>query len=121
MGPHGHGALDEVAEPDQLAPWLALALWTYGSFTFGHVPYLELRFTIWQWLGAVAGINVHSVSDSDVGGILGDNPRFRYWYPAVTGGLRLLIVRETRSNLCLDYGVGKQGQHGFYLSFNEAF
>ena len=56
-----------------------------------------------------------------MGGILGDNPRFRYWYPAVTGGLRLLIVRETRSNLCLDYGVGTQGQHGFYVSFNEAF
>jgi len=148
-----HNAYLDLRTYHQLAPWLVLALWTYGSFTFGHVPYLELasngsdpneragrgyiqgrhigksllygeaefRFTIWQWLGAVAGVNVHSVSDSDVGGILGDNPRFRYWYPAVTGGLRLLIVRETRSNLCLDYGVGKQGQHGFYLSFNEAF
>jgi len=30
-------------------------------------------------------------------------------------------VRETHANLCLDYGVGLQGQHGFYLSFNEAF
>jgi hypothetical protein len=66
-------------------------------------------------------VNVHSVSDPDGGGILGDNPTFRYWYPAVTGGLRLLIVRETRSNLCLDYGVGREGQRGFYLSFNEAF
>ena len=148
-----HNVYLDLRTYHQLAPWLVLALWTYGSFTFGHVPYLELasngsdpneragrgyiqgrhigksllygeaefRFTIWQWLGAVAGVNVHSVSDSDVGGILGDNPRFRYWYPAVTGGLRLLIVRETRSNLCLDYGVGTQGQHGFYVSFNEAF
>jgi Omp85 superfamily domain len=137
----------------QLTRWLVLALWTYGSFTFGQVPYLELasngsdpneraargyvqgrhigksllygeaelRFTIWQWLGAVAGVNVHSVSEPDGRGILGDNPRFRYWYPAVTGGLRFLIVKETRSNLCLDYGVGKEGQRGFYLSFNEAF
>ncbi len=66
-------------------------------------------------------MNVHSVSQPDERAILGDELRFQYWYPAVTGGLRLLIVRETRSNLCLDYGVGKQGQHGFYLSFNEAF
>jgi len=27
---------------NQLAPWLVLALWTYGTFTFGHVPYLDL-------------------------------------------------------------------------------
>ena len=66
-------------------------------------------------------MNVHSVTGSSGRGILGDKLHFEYWYPAVTGGLRLLIVRETRSNLCLDYGVGKQGQHGFYLSFNEAF
>jgi hypothetical protein len=136
-----------------LSPWLVLALWTYGSFTLGQVPYLglasngsdpneraargyvqgrhigksllygeaELRFVIWQWLGAVAGVNVHSVSDPSAHGIFGDNPRFRYWYPAVTAGLRLLIVRETHSNLCLDYGVGLQGQKGFYVSFNEAF
>jgi hypothetical protein len=148
-----HNAYLDLRSYHQLAPWLVLALWTYGSFTFGRVPYLELasngsdpneraargyiqgrhigksllygeaefRFTIWQWLGAVAGVNVHSVSDPDGRGIVGDNPIFRYWYPAVTGGLRLLIVRETRSNLCLDYGIGRLGQRGFYLSFNEAF
>jgi hypothetical protein len=136
-----------------LAPWLVLALWTYGTFTFGHVPYLDLasngsdpnersargyiqgrhigksllygeaefRFVIWQWLGAVAGVNVHSVTGSHGAGILGDKLHFEHWYPAVTGGLRLLIVRETHANLCVDYGVGLQGQHGFYVSFNEAF
>jgi hypothetical protein len=148
-----HNVYVDLRSYHPLAPWLVLALWTYGSFTFGHVPYLdlasngsdpneragrgyvqgrhigksllygeaELRFVIWEWLGAVAGANIHSVSDPDGRGIFGDNPRFRYWYPAVTGGLRLLIVRETHANLCLDYGVGIQGQHGFYLSFNEAF
>ena len=151
--PLPHDVYLDLRSYHQLAPWLVLALWTYGSFTFGHVPYLdlasngsdsneragrgyvrgrhigksllygeaELRFVIWEWLGAVAGANVHSISDPDGHGIFGDNPRFRYWYPAVTGGLRLLIVRETHANLCLDYGVGKQGQQGFYLSFNEAF
>ena len=146
-----HNAFLDLRTYHQLTPWMVLALWTYGSFTFGDVPYLELasngsdpderaargyiqgrhlgksllygeaelRFVIWQWLGAVTGVNVHSVSAPNGGGILGDG--FKSWYPAVTGGLRLLIVKETRSNLCLDYGVGRVGQHGFYLSFNEAF
>jgi hypothetical protein len=148
-----HNVYLDLRSYHQLAPWLVLALWTYGSFTFGHVPYLDLasngsdpnersargyiqgrhigksllygeaefRFVIWQWLGAVAGVNVHSVTGSKGRGFLGDELHFEYWYPAVTGGLRLLIVRETHANLCLDYGVGVQGQRGFYLSFNEAF
>jgi hypothetical protein len=148
-----HNAYVDLRSYHQLSRWLVLALWAYGSFTFGNVPYLELasngsdpneraargyvqgrhigksllygeaelRFVIWQWLGAVAGLNVHSVTGSSGRGILGDKLHFQYWYPAVTGGLRLLIVRETHANLCLDYGVGLQGQRGFYLSFNEAF
>jgi hypothetical protein len=148
-----HNVYLDLRSYHQLAPWLVLALWTSGSFTFGQVPYLDLasngsdpnersargyiqarhigksllygeaefRFVIWQWLGAVAGVNVHSVTGSKGRGILGDELHFDYWYPAVTGGLRLLIVRETHANLCLDYGLGRQGQHGFYLSFNEAF
>jgi hypothetical protein len=81
----------------------------------------EMRFTIWQWLGAVTGVNVHSVSQPDSTKSAPDAPRFDYWYPSVTAGLRLLVVSATRSNVCLDYGVGLEGQHGFYLSFNEAF
>jgi hypothetical protein len=148
-----HNVYLDARSYHQLAPWLVLALWTYGTFTFGHVPYLDLasngsdpgeraargyiqgrhigksllygeaefRFVVWQWLGAVAGVNVHSVSGAQGRGLLGDELHFEYWYPAVTGGLRVLIVRETHANLCLDYGVGVQGQRGFYLSFNEAF
>jgi hypothetical protein len=81
----------------------------------------ELRYTIWQWLGAVTGVNVHSVGEPEAQGILRDEPRFKYWYPAITVGLRFLAVKETRSNICADYGWGTEGQHGFYLSFNEAF
>ncbi|HZX94862.1 MAG TPA: hypothetical protein VFE90_10125 [Myxococcales bacterium] len=137
----------------QLAPFMVLAFWTYGSFTFGETPYLELasngsdpnersgrgyiqgrhmsksmlygeaelRFNIWQWLGAVAGFNIHSVSERNADGTVPDGLRFKHWYPSVTAGLRLLAVKETRANICLDYGVGIEGQHGFYLSFNEAF
>ena len=82
---------------------------------------IELRYTIWQWLGAATGFSIHSVNEPDAKGILHDDPRFEHWYPGVTVGLRLLAVKETRSNICVDYGWGKEGQHGFYLSFNEAF
>jgi hypothetical protein len=88
-----------------------LALWTYGSFTFGHVPYLDLASN-------GSDPNERSARGYIQGRHIGKS---LYWYPAVTAGLRLLIVRETHANLCLDYGVGLQGQHGFYLSFNEAF
>jgi hypothetical protein len=88
------------------------------ALLYGEV---ELRYTIWQWLGAVTGGNIHSVNEPDAKGILHDDPRFKYWYPAVTVGLRLLAVKATRSNICIDYGWGTEGQNGFYLSFNEAF
>jgi len=37
-----HNVYLDLRSYHQLAPWLLLALWTYGSFTFGDVPYLEL-------------------------------------------------------------------------------
>jgi hypothetical protein len=36
-------------------------------------------------------------------------------------GLRLLINKHSRTNLCLDFGLGKQGSHGVYLAIQEAF
>ncbi len=88
------------------------------SLVYGEA---ELRFHLWEWLGAVAGVNVHSAGQPDAKGVLVDEPRFQYWYPSVVAGLRLLAVSQTRSNVCLDFAVGTQGQKGFYINFNEAF
>ena len=132
---------------------LVLALWTYGWFNFGEVPYLqlasigsdpdarsgrgytegrhmgqsllyaeaELRFPIWEWLTGVASLNVHSASQPDARGILHDEPRFVYWKPAVVAGLRILVTKETRSNVAVDVAFGRDGQRGIYLNFGEAF
>jgi hypothetical protein len=81
----------------------------------------ELRYTIWQWLGAVLSVNVHSASEPDARGVLEDEPRFRYWSPSVVIGARILAVKATHSNLCVDFGFGKDGQSGVYFNFAEAF
>ena len=36
-------------------------------------------------------------------------------------GLRLLINKRSKTNLCFDVGVGKHGSRGVYLSVQEAF
>ena len=41
--------------------------------------------------------------------------------PAAGGGIRLLLDKRSRTNLCLDVGFGKGGSRGVYLAFQEAF
>jgi len=81
----------------------------------------ELRFVIWEWLGAVAGVNVHSAGEPDAQGNLSDEPRFQYWWPAAVIGARILAVKATHSNVCIDFAFGKDGQNGVYFTFAEAF
>jgi hypothetical protein len=82
----------------------------------------ELRYTIWQWVGVVAGVNVHSVSERDPAtGALPDGPRFPYWWPSFVIGARILVQKATTSNLCVDFASGRIGQKGVYINFAEAF
>ena len=81
----------------------------------------ELRFPIWEWLTGVASVNVHSASQPDALGVLHDEPHFVYWKPAVVAGLRILVTKETRSNVAVDVAFGRDGQRGIYLNFGEAF
>ncbi|HYQ81593.1 MAG TPA: hypothetical protein VEP68_08830 [Anaeromyxobacteraceae bacterium] len=132
---------------------VVVALWAYGWFNFGEVPYLmlasigsdpdarsgrgftegrhigqslvygeaELRYRIWEWLGGVAAVNVHSASEPDAQGVLHDTPRFVYVKTAVVAGLRILVTRETRSAVTLDVAFGRDAEWGIYLNFGEAF
>ena len=67
-------------------------------------------------LGLVAFLNTTSVSDPGSGERLFDT-----FAPAGGVGLRLLINKRSRTNLCLDVGFGKQGSRGIYLAVQEAF
>ncbi len=127
-----------------------LAFWYYGSYNLsGNLPYLDLpgtgkdphsrtgrgytngyfkgesyvyteleyRFPILrnQFLSGVVFGNLQTVSDQ-MGTKL-----FKYWQPAGGAGLRVLFNKMTRTNLCIDYAVGRFGQKGLFLGLNEAF
>jgi len=130
-----------------------LALWAYGWFSFGNVPYLNLpsigsdpdarsgrgyiegrhigksllyaeaeyRFQIWDFVGGVVGMNVHTPSQAWIPGQPQNKPSFQYWYPAATVGIRVLVNKPTRTNGLIEYGVGLDGSHGIYLNINENF
>ena len=79
---------------------------------------VELRETLTRngLLGYVAFLNTTTV-DSDAPG----QRLFDTLAPGVGGGLRVLLNKKSRTNLCIDYGWGKQGSHGLYLAIQEAF
>ena len=126
-----------------------LAFWGIGDFvTGGTAPYLDLptigtdgrsgrgygegRFRGEQLLygeveyrgtispngliGMVAFLNTTTVSNTLSHEQLGDS------FATGAGiGLRVLLNKRSRTNLCADYGWGTQGSRGFYLAIQEAF
>jgi outer membrane protein assembly factor BamA len=67
-------------------------------------------------LGFVAFLNTTTVSSQETGENL-----FDAFAPGAGLGLRVLLNKRSRTNLCTDYGWGKQGSRGFYLAIQEAF
>ena len=82
---------------------------------YGEVEY---RSTVTSngLLGFVAFLNTTTVSSADLGRAL-----FSDFAPGGGGGLRVLLNKRSRTNLCVDYGFGKAGSRGFYLAIQEAF
>ena len=77
----------------------------------------EYRFPITcnQVLGGVVSTNFTTTSNKDQ-----DIRLFQYVQPAVGLGLRICIDKATRTNLVVDYAVGRQSS-GFYLNAGETF
>jgi hypothetical protein len=67
-------------------------------------------------LGAVVFANATTVSN-----LTEDERLFDFVAPGVGAGLRLLINKRSKTNLCFDYGVGRDGSRGFYVAVQEAF
>jgi outer membrane protein assembly factor BamA len=67
-------------------------------------------------LGFVAFVNTTTVSSRETGERLFDS-----FAPGAGFGMRVLLNKRSRTNLCTDYGWGKQGSRGFYLAIQEAF
>ncbi|MGE5199260.1 MAG: hypothetical protein ACM3H9_06440 [Rhodospirillaceae bacterium] len=67
-------------------------------------------------LGMVVFLNTTTLSSLESGEQLFDNFAF-----GAGAGLRLLLNKRSKTNLCFDIGFGKQGSRGVYLAVQEAF
>jgi hypothetical protein len=128
-----------------------LALWLFSDFTFGGpIPYFDLpatgmdqygrsgrgyaegrfrgerllygeaeyRRTITQngLLGMVVFLNTTTVTNLDQGEQL-----FEHLAPGGGAGLRVLLNKRSRVQLCFDVGFGERGSKGVYVGIQEAF
>jgi hypothetical protein len=64
----------------------------------------------------VAFVTMTTVSNRESGEKLFDSVA-----PSVGGGLRLLLNKRSRTNLCFDFAWGKDGSSGVYLAIQDAF
>jgi hypothetical protein len=91
-----------------------------GRFRGDQLAYgeVEYRGTLSSngLIGMVLFLNATTVSNPAAHEQLGD--------AFATGagfGLRVLLNKRSRTNLCADYGWGQQGSRGFYLAIQETF
>jgi hypothetical protein len=131
-------------------PEHVIAFWNWGGYVVaGDIPYLELpgtgkdmnfrsgrgytvgyfkstqfnyteveyRFPILnnKFVSGVAFANLQTANDAS------GTKLFQVWRPGYGGGLRILLNKATRTNLCLDYAFGQFKSKGFFLGLNEAF
>ena len=91
-----------------------------GQFRGERLAYgeVEYRATLMRngLLGMVAFLNTTTVTNLD-----NDERLFDSFATGGGAGLRLLINKRSKTNLCLDFGFGKQGSRGVYLAIQEAF
>lgn len=89
--------------------------WRGENLMYGEVEY---RFPIsrcTQILGGVLFLNASTASSKDA-----DVPLFGYIRPAGGAGLRIMVAKENRTNLAIDFTVGEKSS-GIYFSAMEAF
>jgi hypothetical protein len=126
-----------------------LGIWCYNYFTLhGNPPYLDLtgtgtdgynnsgrgyeqnRFvgknmvyleTEWRFgitrnglLGGVVFGNAQSISEISTG-------KFDVILPGFGAGLRIQFNKFSKTNACIDYGIGTGGSHGFVGNLGEVF
>ena len=79
---------------------------------------LEYRVTLTRngLLGAVAFLNTESFGGSQTGSDLFDS-----FATAGGAGLRILVDKRAKSNVCFDVGIGKSDSHGLWAGFQESF
>jgi hypothetical protein len=82
---------------------------------YGEVEYRD-TLTRNGLVGFVTFLNTTTIDGQTAGERLFDS-----FAPGAGFGLRFLLNKKSRTNLCADYGWGKQGSRGLYLAIQEAF
>jgi outer membrane protein assembly factor BamA len=89
--------------------------WRGEDFVYGEVEY---RFPISPCSKIVGGVlfaNVTTASNRDM-----QVPLFGYLKPGCGFGLRIMVGKNDRTNLLIDFGLGELS-HGLYLQAQEVF
>ncbi|OLY93367.1 hypothetical protein BUE76_16885 [Cnuella takakiae] len=131
-------------------PETVLAIWHWGSYLLnGTLPYLEMpatasdiynrsgrAYTIGRFRGPSflyleSEIRFPILANKLISGVAFANWQSasngkkqllkERWEPGAGMGLRFLFNKNTRTNLCLDFAVGRYGASGIFLGLNEAF
>lgn len=78
---------------------------------------LEYRFPITanKLISGVCFFNMQTANDKRMIKL------FDYWEPGGGAGLRILLNKHSRSNMCIDYGLGNYGSRGIFVGLNEVF
>ena len=126
-----------------------LAFWSYNVFTLsGNPPYLDLpgtgndpynntgrgyeqgRFIGKNMVDLEAEFRFGITSNGLVGGVVFANAEslselqhqeFSAISPGFGIGLRIKFNKFSGTNACIDYGIGKEGSHGFFGNLGEVF
>jgi hypothetical protein len=126
-----------------------LGFWSYNWLTLGgKPPYMDLPSTGWDTysnsgrgyvqsrfrsknmvdleaeyrfgilrnglLGGVVFANAQSYSETS-------NNRFEVIEPAIGAGFRIKFNKFSRTNICIDYAIGKNGSNGIFTNLGEVF
>lgn len=89
-----------------------------GRFRGNNMHYFEseYRFQLTHngLLGGVAFVNFQRFTGEI-------SQEFSSFTPGYGLGLRLKVNKNSRTNLCIDYGFGKNGSRGFFVNLGEVF
>lgn len=126
-----------------------LAFWSYNSLTLnGKPPYLDLPATLWdantntgrgyiqgrfrgaQMLYGEAEYRFKLTENGLLGGVVFVNgqsfsgapgTRLQAIQPAYGPGLRIKLNKVSRTNIAVDYGIGREGSKGLFVNVGEIF
>ncbi|RYE06649.1 MAG: hypothetical protein EOP44_04295, partial [Sphingobacteriaceae bacterium] len=126
-----------------------LAFWTLDVFTLnGHPPYFDLPSTGWDMGGntgrgyiqgrfrgknmlyAEGAYRLDFTRNGLLGGVFFVNGESFTDYPAnrfqkvalgYGPGLRIKFNKRSDTNIAIDYGIGQNGSHGFFVNLGEVF